>query len=196
MITRTIDSYRIQSQSNKLKKKLPKVHILEFCKNIYMSNTCSSVIWCINMKWIQQVLFKREREIKFIGLFEDRGHRGPYSPYKPFNHNLYIGIIIFPHIDNPQSTGYNYPKKKPIKIINEVLFKIQNRNHSVHRQTDGQSETSIPPSQLCWSGGIKMMLYIQVYACKIRKCGQNILGYQSGISAIAFKYVVWQICST
>ena len=50
---------------------------------------------------------KREREIKFIGLFEDRGHRGPYSPYKPFNHNLYIGIIIFPHMDNPQSTGYN-----------------------------------------------------------------------------------------
>ena len=62
---------------------------------------------------------KREREIKFIGLFEDRGHRGPYSPYKPFNHNLYIGIIIFLHIDNPQSTGYNLPKKKTIKIINE-----------------------------------------------------------------------------
>ena len=48
-----------------------------------------------------------EREIKFIGLFANRGHRGPYSPYKPCNHNLYIGIIIFPHIDNPQSTGYN-----------------------------------------------------------------------------------------
>ena len=44
---------------------------------------------------------EREREIKFIGLFGDRGHRGPYSPYKPCNHNLYIGIIIFPHIDNP-----------------------------------------------------------------------------------------------
>ena len=51
--------------------------------------------------------FEREREIKFIGLFEDRGHRDPYSPYKPFNHNVYIGMIIFPHIDNPQSTGYN-----------------------------------------------------------------------------------------
>ena len=50
---------------------------------------------------------EREREIQFIGLFEDRGHQGPYTPYKPFNHNLYIGIIIFPHIDNPQSTGYN-----------------------------------------------------------------------------------------
>ena len=60
-----------------------------------------------------------EREIKFIGLFGDRGHWGPYSPYKPCNHNLYIGVIIFPHIDNPQSTGCNYPKKKIIKIINE-----------------------------------------------------------------------------
>ena len=50
---------------------------------------------------------EREREIKFIGLFGNRGHRGAYSPYKPLNHNLYIGIIIFPHIDNPQSTGYN-----------------------------------------------------------------------------------------
>ena len=49
----------------------------------------------------------REREIKFIGLFGDRGHRGPYSPYKPCNHNLYIGISTFPHIDNSQSTGYN-----------------------------------------------------------------------------------------
>ena len=48
-----------------------------------------------------------KREIKFISLFGDRGHRGPYSPYKLCNHNLYIGIIIFPHIDNPQSTGYN-----------------------------------------------------------------------------------------
>ena len=43
----------------------------------------------------------REREIKFIGLFGDRGHQGPYSPYKQCNHNLYIGIIIFRHIDNP-----------------------------------------------------------------------------------------------
>ena len=34
---------------------------------------------------------KREREIKFIGLFEDRGHQGPCSPYKPLNHNLSLG---------------------------------------------------------------------------------------------------------
>ena len=50
---------------------------------------------------------EREREIKFISLFGDRDHRGPYSPHKLCNHYLYIGIIIFPHIDNPQSTGYN-----------------------------------------------------------------------------------------
>ena len=77
------------------------------------------------LKPIHSVLFlkiqEREREIKFIGLFENRGHRGPYSPYKPFNHNLYIGIIIFPHIDNPQYTGYDLPKKKPKKIINEKM---------------------------------------------------------------------------
>ena len=65
----------------------------------------SNKIW--DWDFIQEREREREREIKFIGLFEDRGHRGPYSPYKPFNHNLYIGIIIFPHIDNPQSTGYN-----------------------------------------------------------------------------------------
>ena len=68
---------------------------------------------------VTQPQWEREREIKFIGLFENRGHRGPYSPYKPFNHNLYIGIIIFPHIDNPQYTGYDLPKKKPNKIINK-----------------------------------------------------------------------------
>ena len=28
-----------------------------------------------------------EREIKCIGLFGDRGHQSPYSPYKPCNHN-------------------------------------------------------------------------------------------------------------
>ena len=57
------------------------------------------------------------REIAFIGLLGGylcegiflggQRARGPYSPYKPCNHNLYTGIIIFPHIDNPQSTGYN-----------------------------------------------------------------------------------------
>ena len=28
-------------------------------------------------------------------------------------------MIIFPHIDNSQYTGYDLPKKKPNKIINE-----------------------------------------------------------------------------
>ena len=45
--------------------------------------------------------------IKFNGLSGDSGQRGPYSPYKPCNHSLYIGIIILPHINNPQSTGHN-----------------------------------------------------------------------------------------
>ena len=50
--------------------------------------------------------------IKFNGLFRDSGHRGPCSPYRPCNYNLYIGIIIFPHIDNTPSINF---KKKDIK---------------------------------------------------------------------------------
>ena len=34
--------------------------------------------------------------VKFNGLSGDIRHRGPYSPYKPCNNSLYIGIIIFP----------------------------------------------------------------------------------------------------
>ena len=48
-----------------------------------------------------------ELVIKFNNLSRDSRQQGPYSPYKPCNHSLYIGIIIFPHIDKPQSTGRN-----------------------------------------------------------------------------------------
>ena len=40
-----------------------------------------------------------------------------------------------------------------MKWIRWVLLKIWRGNHFVHRRTDGQGETSIPPFQLCWSGG-------------------------------------------
>ena len=54
-----------------------------------------------------------------LATFLGPAERGPYSPYKPINDSLYIGIIIFPHIDNPQSTGHNllliYLLKKDIK---------------------------------------------------------------------------------
>ena len=59
-------------------------------------------------------VLQSEWVIKFNGLSGDSGQRGPYSPYKPCNHSLYIGIIIFPHIDNPQSTGHNLLLRKNI----------------------------------------------------------------------------------
>ena len=82
----------------------------------------SSSRWCPRSD-VMVTFEERDREIKLIGLFGDRGHRGPYSQYKPCNHNLYIGVIIFSHIDNPQSTGYNLPKKNensegPINLTN------------------------------------------------------------------------------
>ena len=63
-------------------------------------------------------VFLSEWVIKFNSLSGDRGHRGPYIPYKLCNHNLYIGIIIFPHIDNAQYTGQNqlYEKIKKRNI--------------------------------------------------------------------------------
>ena len=38
--------------------------------------------------------------VKFNGLLGDSGQRGQGSPYKPCNRSLYIGINIYPHIDN------------------------------------------------------------------------------------------------
>ena len=52
--------------------------------------------------------------IKFNSLFKDSRHQRPYSPYKPCNHNLYIGIIIFLQIDNTQNTGHNQLLRKKI----------------------------------------------------------------------------------
>ena len=54
-----------------------------------------------------------------------------------------------------------------MKWIRWVLLMIQSRHNSVHRPTDGQGETSIPPFQLRWSVGlhrawVKSYLYLQI----------------------------------
>ena len=53
--------------------------------------------------------------LNLTGLSGDSRQRGPYSLYKPCNHSLYIGIIIF-HliIYNPQYTGHNLLLRKKI----------------------------------------------------------------------------------
>ena len=57
--------------------------------------------------------------IDFNDLLGHSGHQGPCSPYKPCNHSLYIGIIIFLHMDNticrPQLTLRNNISKKKHK---------------------------------------------------------------------------------
>ena len=54
-----------------------------------------------------------------------------------------------------------------MKWIRRVLLKIQSRHDSVHRRTDGQGETSIPPFQLHWSGGYNN------YHCIVSICMVN-----------------------
>ena len=56
---------------------------------------------------------------KFNALFPIENIWVYVNPYKPYNHNLYIGIIIFLHIDNTiyklQSTEEQMNKKEPQK---------------------------------------------------------------------------------
>ena len=99
-------------------------HYLNQYWNIVNLNLRNKLRW--NLKWnsyifIQENAFKYdvcemeailsrppcEWVIKFKCLSGDSRQRGPYNQYKPCNHSLYIGIIIFPHIDNTQSTGHN-----------------------------------------------------------------------------------------
>ena len=56
--------------------------------NEYFSTVAMSIGFdgCQIGDWSNQQ--EGEREIKFIGLYGDRGHRSLYSPYKPCNHNL------------------------------------------------------------------------------------------------------------
>ena len=49
--------------------------------------------------------------------------------------------------------GKSFIRCANIKWIQWVLLKIQSGHDSVHRRTDGQGDTSIPPYQLRWSGG-------------------------------------------
>ena len=60
---------------------------------------------------------------------------------------------------NPHAIFFNQPEIPGVmKWIRWVLLKIQSGHDSVHRRTDEQGETSIPPFQLRWSGGYNNVL--------------------------------------
>ena len=67
--------------------------------------------------------------IKFDGLSGDSGQRGPY---KPCNHSLYIGIIIFPHID---STIY-----RPQLTLRKKELKERAREREREREKEKEKE--------------------------------------------------------
>ena len=54
----------------------------------------------IFVKWVSEWV----SEWLSLTAFSDSRQPGPY---KPCNYNLYIGTIIFPHVDNKQSTGHS-----------------------------------------------------------------------------------------
>ena len=71
---------------------------------LYIYQTC--ILSCVMHFMVTEC--PSEWVIKLNGLSWDSGHRGPYSPYKPCNHSLYIGIIILPQIDNTQFVGHSW----------------------------------------------------------------------------------------
>ena len=59
MTTNTIDSYCVPSQNKtksklQIKKKLPKIHILEFCKTRYVDGTPTSEVTPVTIRYIHQ----------------------------------------------------------------------------------------------------------------------------------------------
>ena len=83
-------------------------------QNIFNIGGCGVVTKVGQMDGHDDRLKDSEWVIKFNSLSGDSRQWGPYSPYKPCNHSLYIGIIIFPNIDNPQSAGHNLLLRKNI----------------------------------------------------------------------------------
>ena len=59
-----------------------------------------------------------------------------------------------------------------MKWIRWELLKIQSGHDSVHRWTDRQGDTSIPPYQLHWSGGYNQVIFIKnvVAVAAYRSC--------------------------
>ena len=76
-------------------------------KNINHVDICNNN-WCFKKTL---GLFEQVFDIMFEQLKKyiknNSSQQGPNNQFKLCNHNLCIGIIIFPHIDNTQSTGYN-----------------------------------------------------------------------------------------
>ena len=60
-----------------------------------------------------------------------------------------------------------------MKWIWWVLLKIQSGHDSVHRRTDGQGDTSIPPFQLRWSGGTIMIFDLSVVLNLLSQTNHN-----------------------
>ena len=88
---------------------------------------------------------------ELTAFFLDSGHQAPYSPYKPCNHNLYIGIIIFPHIDN---TKYIFFQKLHLKMSQINICHVVQRT----------KVDSLWPSNIIWHQRSSSTL-VQIMAC-------------------------------
>ena len=94
---------------------------------------------------VPQLLSGRVSEwvIKFNSLSGDIGQWGPYSPYKPCNHSLYIGNIIFPHIDIKQSQWKPIQFNLPLYLLLNFVIHSLIMGFSVVFKLQGQEISQI-----------------------------------------------------
>ena len=101
--------------------------------SVFLLKRCLQMLQHTQVPGHEHERWVSEWVIKFNSLSGDGGQRGPFSPYEPCNHSLYIAIIIFPHIGNTQSTAQatiNF-KRKGIKKKNNKKMRapINLTNH-------------------------------------------------------------------
>ena len=92
-----------------------------------------------------------------------------------------------------------------MKWIRWVLLKIQSGHDSVHRRTDGQGDTSIPPFQLRWSRGYNNIFFFQENAAPVKQwpfcfclmvpthtsVNKAITGSDNGMSPVRCQANIW-----
>ena len=102
--------------------------------------------------------------------------------------------ILLSHIGSQvkrtQSQSYKFKefaKISNMKWIRRALLKIQSGHNSVHRRTDGQGETSIPPFQLSWSWGYNDGKFIDAYlrhSASMSQHDNTTQGYENNINQL------------
>ena len=144
------------------------LQIFEFWNGHYTRHTFwSCLIRCENMKWIWWVLLKMPPHYyPYHWVILDPKSKDDKVKVTNFKNSPKFQIFEFWNGHYTRHTFWScLIRCENMKWIRWVLLKIQSGHDSVHRRTDGQGDTSIPPYQLRWSGGYNDCRTLQSDVC-------------------------------